>query len=106
MLVVSLSVAAVLAIGVSTYLAVTYKAQVDTLKVKFEQAQFYADQTASTNSSLRSINKTITNELVLAKAQIEALNKSSKQPINAPKAAPTNNAKKSGRGRPSKKATT
>lgn len=110
MLVVSISVAAVLSIGVSAYFAVVFKQQRDTLDVKFKQAQAYADSTAKANATLASANKVVGSEIIAAKEKIQELTKqlsevsSQLSAKSAAKSAPTINAKKAGRGRPSKKA--
>jgi hypothetical protein len=113
MLVVSISVAAVLSIGVSIYFAVVFKQQRDTLDVKFKQAQAYADSTAKANITLTSANRIVGSEIISAKERIEELTKQLNEALSSNNAksadlpkpsAPSINAKKAGRGRPAKKA--
>jgi len=112
MLVVSISVAAVLAIGVTAYFAYKFKDERDTIQVKFNQAQSYADSTARHNTTLVAANRTLSSEVIVAKDRVAELTKQLEEFNNAKTAAkaantivsaPAMTAKKAGRGRPTKK---
>lgn len=124
MLVYFISVASVIAAGVATYFATTFKKERDDLKVKFEQAKNYADSTTKANTTLTYNVRTLTANLQTAEKNLQTAEKqivdlksvvesyaaaaaNVKQPVVEAKQptapAPAMKAKKAGPGRPSKK---
>lgn len=113
MLIYFVSVASILAAGVSTYFALKLKGERDQLKIKFDQASKYADETAKANiglsSKVTSLNASLqTSEKRVAEltAVADSLAANAKPAVEQKQtlSAPSINAKKAGRGRPAKKA--